>query len=104
MVKQHKSMQKNALNRKVGLTKSDTSDTIGVGLPTTRKGGHTVRLLSLWNSSGKYLFVIYAFPEVSYGGEVKELYMTWEVFFLFCTVVIDLLALVVMIYQNNKKK
>ena len=32
------------------------------------------------------------------------MYMTWEVFFLFCTVVIDLLALVVMIYQNNKKK
>ena len=30
--------------------------------------------------------------------------MTWEVFFLFCTVVIDLLALVVIIYQNNKKK
>lgn len=33
-----------------------------------------------------------------------ELYMTWEVFFLFGTMVIDLLALVVMIYQNHKKK
>jgi hypothetical protein len=45
-----------------------------------------------------------AFPDVSNRGEVIELYMTWEVFFLFCTVVIDLLALVVIIYQNNKKK
>ena len=53
---------------------------------------------------GKVSFHYLAFPEVSYGGEVIELYMTWEVFFLFCTVVIDLLALVVLIYQNNKKK
>ena len=26
----------------------------------------------LVNSSGKYLLIIYAFPEVSYGGEVME--------------------------------
>ena len=32
------------------------------------------------------------------------MYMTWELFFTFCLVVIELLALVVLIFQNNKKK
>jgi hypothetical protein len=47
-------------------------------------------------------FLSYAIYDVRQNS--AELYMTWEVFFLFCTVVIDLLALVVLIYQNNKKK
>ena len=74
------------------------------GLPTPCKGSPTVRLLSSLRFIGKVSFHYFTFPEVSYKGEVIELYMTWEVFFLFCTVVIDLLALVVLIYQNNKKK
>lgn len=52
---------------------------------------------------------IYAFPEVSYGGEVivrqvGQMYVTIEVLFVFCALIIDLLALVILIFQNNKKK
>ena len=52
---------------------------------------------------------IYAFPEVSYGGEViarqvGQMYVTIEVLFAFCALIIDLLALVILIFQNNKKK
>ncbi len=32
------------------------------------------------------------------------MYVTWEFFLTFCLVIIDLLALVVLIFQNNKKK
>ena len=87
------------------MTKFDTSGRMKSGLPTSLLGSPTVRLLSSLESIGKVSFYDFkAFPDVSYGGEVIELYMTWEVFFLFCTVVIDLLALVVLIYHNNKKK
>ncbi len=32
------------------------------------------------------------------------MYVTWELLFTFCIVIIDLLALVILIFQNNKKK
>lgn len=32
------------------------------------------------------------------------MYVTWELLLTFCLVIIDLLALVVLIFQNNKKK
>ncbi len=32
------------------------------------------------------------------------MYVTWELLLTFCPVIIDLPALVVMIFQNNKKK
>ena len=50
-----------------------------------------------------------AFPEVSYRGEViarqvGQMYVTIEVLFAFCALIVDLLALVILIFQNNKKK
>ena len=45
-----------------------------------------------------------AFPEVSYGGEVIKMYVTWELLFTFCIVIINILTFVVIIFQNNKKK
>ena len=32
------------------------------------------------------------------------MYVTFEVLFAFCALIVDLLALVVLIFQNNKKK
>ena len=32
------------------------------------------------------------------------MYVTWELLFTFCIVMLDLLALVILIFQNNKKK
>ena len=51
-----------------------------------------------------FFIISKAFPEVSYGGEVIVMYVTWELLFTFLIVIMDLLALVVLIIQNNKKK
>ncbi len=32
------------------------------------------------------------------------MYMTWELFFNFCTIIISIIGLVVSIYNNNKKR
>ena len=32
------------------------------------------------------------------------MYVTWELLFTFCIVIMDLVALVILIFQNNKKK
>ena len=32
------------------------------------------------------------------------MYVTWELLFTFCIVMLDLLALVILIFQNDKKK
>ena len=58
----------------------------------------------LVNSSGKYLLIYLCLSRsfIRRGGD--GMYMTWELFFTFCLVVIELLALVVLIFQNNKKK
>lgn len=104
MCNRHKFDHKQGRNGVFGLDKSRRGWYNKPWATDRPKGRPYGAVAFLVNSSGKYLLIIYAFPEVSYGGEVKELYMTWEVFFLFCTVVIDLLALVVIIYQNNKKK
>ena len=81
----------------------------------------------LVNSSGKYLLIYLCLSRsfIRRGGDRRktslptrflsyaiygvrqnsaELYMTWELFFTFCLVVIELLAPVILIFQNNKKK
>lgn len=32
------------------------------------------------------------------------MYVTWELLFTFCIVIMDLVALVILIFQNNKKR
>ena len=64
-----------------------------------------VAFLLRLKSIGKVSFHYFkAFPEVSYGGEVIEMYITVEVLFAFCALIVDLLTLVMLIFQNNKKK
>ena len=64
-----------------------------------------VAFLLRLNSIGKVSFSLSQHLSRSFirrGGD--GMYMTWELFFTFCLVVIELLALVVLIFQNNKKK
>lgn len=58
----------------------------------------------LVNSSGKYLLIYLCLSRsfIRRGGD--SMYVTWELLFTFCIVIIDLLALVILIFQNNKKK
>ena len=64
-----------------------------------------VAFLLRLKSIGKVSFHYFkAFPEVSYGGEVIKMYVTWELLFTFCIVIINILTFVVIIFQNNKKK
>ncbi len=32
------------------------------------------------------------------------MYMTWDLFFMFCSLILDLLTLIILIFQNRKKK
>lgn len=75
--------------------------------PKGRPYGAVAFLVEIHRES--IFWFIYAFPEVSYRGEViarqvGQMYVTIEVLFAFCALIIDLLALVILIFQNNKKK
>ena len=64
--------------------------------------GAVAFLFMFWESI--FFLIESTFPDVGYGGEVVGLYVTWELLFTFLIVIIDLWALVVLIFQNNKKK
>ena len=75
--------------------------------PKGRPYGAVAFLVEIHRES--IFWFIYAFPEVSYGGEViarqvGQMYVTWELLFTFCIVIINILTFVVIIFQNNKKK
>ena len=73
-------------------------------------GDHKVSRRSCLNGGGRFLYfgeveIFFAFPDALSNiakGEVIYMVMTWELFFLFCTLLIAVIRLIMDIY--NKKR
>ena len=68
----------------------------GGSVGATKHGGGLTSLIF----KGVSILFLFAFLVIR---EVMPMYMTWNVFFQFCTVIIATISLVVSIYHNKKR-
>ena len=72
-----------------------------IGAFGTRRGYQRMVAVDFLKSRGSVNLFLFAFLDLR---EVMPMYMTWEVFFLFCTLIVAVIRLVVDLHNNNKKR